>query len=452
VDNGLNATSYQVWVSVNGAAYTQLAQLPANATSYALTGLSSSNSYSYYIAAVNQQGTANSATATTTQTVWVSNLPWVQIANGWGPVEKDTSNGEQAAGDGKTISIRGVTFAKGLGCHAASEVDVPLNGAYSTFSSAVGIDDETKGLGTGVDFQVVANGVVLFDSGTLIGTSPIKYTGNINVTGVTTLRLLVNIVGANNYNDHSDWGGAQLTLAGGSSVPLAPTSLVATATTSTTGTLTWVNNAANATSNQVWVSANGAAYSELAQVASTATSYPLTGLNATTAYGYYIAAVNGSGSTASAHAAKPVFVSDLAWVQIANGWGPVEKDTSNGEQAAGDGKTITIRGTKFTKGLGCHAASEVDVPLNGAYTTFSSAVGIDDETNGQGTGVDFQVVANGVVLFDSGTLTGTSAIKYTGNINVTGVTTLRLLVNIVGANNYYDHSDWAGAELTPVIP
>jgi len=41
--------------------------------------------------------------------VYVSDLPYTAVANGWGPVEKDTSNGEQAAGDGHTITLHGVT-------------------------------------------------------------------------------------------------------------------------------------------------------------------------------------------------------------------------------------------------------------------------------------------------------------------------------------------------------
>src|SRR5262249_43034577 len=59
------------------------------------------------------------------------------------------------------------------------------------------------------------------------------------------------------------------------------------------------------------------------------------------------------------------FVSDLAYKVIANGWGPVEKDRSNGEQAAGDGKLITINGITFPKGLGAHAASDVRITLDG---------------------------------------------------------------------------------------
>ena len=35
---------------------------------------------------------------------YVSDLPYTAVANGWGPVEKDTNNGEQTACDGHTSS------------------------------------------------------------------------------------------------------------------------------------------------------------------------------------------------------------------------------------------------------------------------------------------------------------------------------------------------------------
>ena len=53
------------------------------------------------------------------------------MTNGWGPVEKDRSNGEAGASDGEPITLNGVTYAKGLGAHAASDVRYALNGACS---------------------------------------------------------------------------------------------------------------------------------------------------------------------------------------------------------------------------------------------------------------------------------------------------------------------------------
>jgi hypothetical protein len=105
-----------------------------------------------------------------------------------------------------------------------------------------------------------------------------------------------------------------------------------------------------------------------------------------------------------------LFVSDLTWTSMTNGWGPVEKDMSNGENLAGDGRTLSIRGITFTKGLGAHAASEVDYNLGGGCTTFTATVGIDDEVAPNGS-VVFQVWGDGTKLFDSALVTGTMAGK-----------------------------------------
>ena len=48
--------------------------------------------------------------------------PTRSTANGWGPAEKDKSNGEAAAGDGKPITLNGTVYAKGLGVHAVSDI------------------------------------------------------------------------------------------------------------------------------------------------------------------------------------------------------------------------------------------------------------------------------------------------------------------------------------------
>src|SRR4030095_6410355 len=49
--------------------------------------------------------------------LYLSDLPMLRAKNGWGPIERDKSNGEQAAGDGRTITLNGSTYAKGLGVH-----------------------------------------------------------------------------------------------------------------------------------------------------------------------------------------------------------------------------------------------------------------------------------------------------------------------------------------------
>ena len=103
-------------------------------------------------------------------TSYLSDLNWRSLANGWGPAEKDTSNGETAAGDGHTISINGVKYAKGLGVHASSDVRYTMSGVCSSFSSDFGIDDESRPNGS-VIFQIWADGTKLYDSGLVTGTA-----------------------------------------------------------------------------------------------------------------------------------------------------------------------------------------------------------------------------------------------------------------------------------------
>ena len=138
-------------------------------------------------------------------------------------------------------------------------------------------------------------------------------------------------------------------------------------------------------------------------------------------------------------------LSDLTWVSASNAWGPVEKDTSNGEAGAGDGGPITIAGTRYAKGLGVHAPSDVTYYLGGACSSFTSKVGIDDEVSQDGK-VVFQVYAGDAKVADSGEVTHGVAAK-TVTADLTGATWLRLHVDDDGGNGY-DHSDWAAPVLT----
>jgi hypothetical protein len=130
----------------------------------------------------------------------------------------------------------------------------------------------------------------------------------------------------------------------------------------------------------------------------------------------------------------------------ANAWGSYEKDRSNGEQASGDGRTITLNGQTYAKGLGIHAGSELRYNLNGQFTTFQSDVGIDDEAGNNGS-VVFQVWADGAKIFDSGTMTGSTATKNV-NVNVAGKKELKLVVTDSGNGNTWDHADWANARVS----
>ncbi|MFF7656156.1 beta-galactosidase [Streptomyces sp. NPDC007983] len=139
------------------------------------------------------------------------------------------------------------------------------------------------------------------------------------------------------------------------------------------------------------------------------------------------------------------YVSDLTLVQAVNGWGPVEKDASNGESAAGDGRPLAIGGTTYAKGLGAHANSRVRVHLGGGCTRFTATAGVDDEVGDNGS-VSFQVIADGRSLLTTPVLYGSDD-GVAVDVDVTGARRLDLLVDGDGDVSS-DHADWADAKLT----
>jgi alpha-galactosidase len=123
-----------------------------------------------------------------------------------------------------------------------------------------------------------------------------------------------------------------------------------------------------------------------------------------------------------------------------------------------DGNTITIREQKFERGLGTHAPSQLVLNLDGKAQRFSATVGVDDEIRSlqpqqqqrrsfrrRGGTVDFKVVGDGKLLWQSGVLR-TSSEPNVVDVNIAGVKQLRLLVSEVDSN-YNDHADWAMAKI-----
>ncbi|MEU6192464.1 NPCBM/NEW2 domain-containing protein [Streptomyces sp. NPDC047061] len=140
---------------------------------------------------------------------YLSDLPWLSTTNGWGPVERDTSNGETGAGDGHPITIGGVVYAKGLGTHAQSEVDYYAGKACEKVTADVGVDDEEAANGT-VSFEVWADGTKVASTGVLTTDMPAQPL-TADVTGAEVVRLVVTDGGDGITSDHGDWADARIT-------------------------------------------------------------------------------------------------------------------------------------------------------------------------------------------------------------------------------------------------
>ena len=255
---------------------------------------------------------------------------------------------------------------------------------------------------------------------------------------------------------YSPWATATVSVT--PTVPAAPSGLTATAASSTQVNLTWTDNAAgNETGFIVQRSADGTNYTQVGTTAAGVTTYTdASGLSAGTKYDYRVYAVNVTVDSAASNVATAttststptptpttttVVLTTLTPTSETVGWGTLQTNVDI------KGTPIRIRGTVYPTGLGAHASSTITYALAGKYATFSSYVGVDDDTDGQGA-VDFQVYGDGKLLYDSGVLTGTSPVAHL-SVSVAGVQTLTLdaLPGVAGTIDY-DHADWASPVLT----
>ncbi|WPO74797.1 NPCBM/NEW2 domain-containing protein [Streptomyces sp. KN37] len=143
---------------------------------------------------------------------------------------------------------------------------------------------------------------------------------------------------------------------------------------------------------------------------------------------------------------RDTWASDMVWLKSTNGYGPAERDRSNGESGAADGRTLTLAGKAYEKGIGTHADSVIEVYPGGRCTKFTADVGIDDEINGYGE-VAFSVEADGKVLWTSPKVTGASA-TVPVDVDVRGARHVELKVRDTNGSKSGDHADWAAARFS----
>ena len=311
-------------------------------------------------------GTAHAAATTT----YLSDVVATTAVNGWGPVERNASNGESAAGDGRGIRIAGRAFAKGLGVHAASDVRFAVPTGCSEFRAHVGVDDEVGRAGT-VAFRVLLDGRTAW-------TSPTRKGGEAALEAVVPLgsakqlALVVTNAGDGGVKDHADWADARLLC---TSVTPTPSTTPAT----------------------------------------------------------------------PAPAAGVLPLTEVAAKSATNGWGPAERDRSNGEDAAGDGRQISIGGVGALRGLGVHAPSDVRYTVPATCTRLRATVGVDDEV-GAGGSVSFSVLVDGREVWASDTRRGGQA-GVALDVPVAAGGELALVVKDAWDGTVRDHGDWADPTL-----
>jgi hypothetical protein len=137
----------------------------------------------------------------------LSSLNIDRIRQGWGSPHANQSV------DGKTLSIGGKKFERGIGTHAESICAISANGDVEEFSAYVGVDDEIqKGQGS-VEFFVIGDDKLLWQSGVMRSGDPAKYVKTAT-KGVKNLVFKVGDAGDGIVCDHADWANAKMSITG----------------------------------------------------------------------------------------------------------------------------------------------------------------------------------------------------------------------------------------------
>jgi transglutaminase-like putative cysteine protease len=139
--------------------------------------------------------------------VYLSTLNVDRIRQGWGAPHVDRSV------EGRTLSIGGKKFERGIGTHSESICLIATNDAVEEFSAYVGVDDEVeKGRGS-VEFLVVGDDKILWQSGIMKSGDPAKHV-MVKTKGIKELTLKVGNGGDNGDGDHADWADAKVLITG----------------------------------------------------------------------------------------------------------------------------------------------------------------------------------------------------------------------------------------------
>jgi hypothetical protein len=380
-DNASDETGFRVERSTGGA-FSQIATLGANATSYSDTGLAAATAYSYRVRAYNSSGdSAYSGTASAT----------TQAASGGGGGSTYEAE-DYASQSGTSLKSQG-------GASGGTLVDYGGNGSYMQW------DDISEGAGSATLTFTYYNGSSsnrqgeVIVNGTNVGNVAFAPTGNWNTSG--TASIVATLAAGNNtvrVRANTGSGGPNLDyveISGGGAppptAPDAPSGLAASASSSSQIGLSWSDNASDETGFRVERSTGGA-FSQVATLGANATSYSDTGLAASTAYTYRVLAYNSSGDSAYSGTAS-------ATTQAASGGGGGSGDFY---QDASSNGIVSMEAENATSSVASSGGDTWQSASDGSASGATYMV-VPDNTASQGSGLNGAGLRFEVDFVNSGT-------------------------------------------------
>lgn len=350
----------------------------------------------------------------------------------WGTIGKDQS---PARG---TISLlrqgMEVTYEKGIGAHASSEIVYNIEGKdFDFFESYIGIDQAMRAsTAASATFEVWVDDEKKYESSLFKATTESEFV-KVPVTNAKVVKLIAKDAG-NNGSDHTVWADAKFTKNESKPVIHLADDFTMVKLHSDFDLLEGVQafdvedgdllNKVNVTTNGFTPSKSGlyeVEYAVTDQAGSTVTKTREIYVYSDTTY-----------------------VTDIDWKSATTAWKSVMKDSA---QAGGKIKLFVNGETKeFEKGIGTHANSEIVYDLeNKNFDFFETLVGIERGIGQNNTSsVTFTVLADGQEVFNSGVMKYSTEAKHV-RIPLAGVKELKLMANDGGFNGS-DHAAFADAK------
>lgn len=260
-DNSNNETEFAIERSLDGTAFTQIATVAANTTSYSNTGLSAATQYAYRVRALNAAGNSNYSNTSNATTQAAPQSPAAPTA---------------------------------LSATAASSTQINL--AWTDNSNNE----------TGFYIERSADGSS-FTQIAAVGSNVSTYS-NTGLTAATVYYYRVRSYSAAGNSNYSNSANA-MTQAAAPALPAAPSGLTLTPVSATQVNLAWTDNSSNESNFVVErATAVGGPYTVIATLGANTTSYSNnTGLSAAIVYYYRVAATNAAGMSSYVTASAQTF-------------------------------------------------------------------------------------------------------------------------------------------------
>lgn len=312
-DNASNETGYRLEVSTDGANFSTLANLPANANAYSHTGLPAGVTRHYRAVAVNSAGERTSNTDDGTTHVPPPQVDYLSIADTTASGTVSGAHGNTHVDDGATQSIREVqSGGKKRDRHSLLQHtwqfnitggdEIALHANAWRSSSSDGDNFEFSWSPDGSNFTPLFTVSSLSSANDQLAYLPNTLDGNVWIRVEDTNRS----GGASELNtvfvDHLF---LRVSNAGPPSLPAAPSNLVATADGPDAISLTWTDNANNESGFHVQRSQSpDSGWVTVATPGSTADALGDNNLTANTTYYYRVRAWNSMGNSAWSNVAS----------------------------------------------------------------------------------------------------------------------------------------------------